>query len=257
VNEQTIDIPTAAGKMETFITHPEQKKRYPAVILYMDVWGVREVLYDLARRIGTVGYYVLVPDVYYRQGRIRTNFRDEHGRAISLAKLDKATQEKVLEPQKHLTDAMVIEDAGSILEFIDRQHAVKPGPVGTIGYCMGGRHVLQVGAQYPEHIKAMASLHGTTIISDQKDSPHRTVGKLQGEVYCGFAETDAYAPLSMVEEWNALIKPCKVAYQFKIHIGAHHGYALPDRDLHDKQASDRDWEVIFDVFRRRLAPYQE
>jgi carboxymethylenebutenolidase len=256
MKEQTIDIPTAAGKMETFITHPEENKRYPAVVLYMDVWGVREVLYDLARRIGTVGYYVLVPDLYYRQGRIRTDFRDEHGRAISLAKLDKATQEKVLAPQKLLADAMVVEDTGSILAFLDQQDAVKPGPVGGIGYCMGGRQVLQAGARYPERMRAMASLHGTTLISDQKDSAHLTVDRLQGEVYCGFAETDPYAPLSMVEEWNALMKRCKVKYRFEIHRGAHHGYALPDRDLHDKHASDRDWELIFDMFRRQLAPYE-
>jgi carboxymethylenebutenolidase len=256
MKEQTIDIPTAAGRMETFITHPEANERYPAVILYMDVWGVREVLFDLARHIGTVGYYVLVPDVYYRQGRIRTDFRDEHGRAISLSRLDAATREKVLAPQKALTDAMVIEDAGHILRFLDNQAAVKRDKVGTIGYCMGGRHVLQVGAHYPERIKASASLHGTTIISDQKDSAHLTVGKLQGEVYCGFAETDPYAPLSMVEQWNALIKPCSVNYRFRIHPGAHHGYALPDRDLHDKHASNRDWELIFDMFRRQLSPYE-
>ena len=255
MKEQIIDIQTATGKMETFITHPEDKGRYPAVILYMDVWGVREVLYDLARRIGTVGYCALVPDFYYRQGRIRTDFRDEDGRAISLSKLDKATQEKVLAPQKLLTDTMVIEDTGAILQFIDGQESVKPGPVGTIGYCMGGRHVLEVGAHYPQRIRAMASLHGTSIISDREESPHRIVDKLQGEVYCGFAETDPYAPLSMVDEWNTQIKRCPVKYRCEIHPGAHHGYALPDRDLHDKRASERDWELVFDMFRRQLSPY--
>jgi dienelactone hydrolase len=66
VHEQFLEIPTAAGRMETFVTHPEQDAPFAPVILYMDVWGVREVLYDLARRIATVGYYVMVPDLYYR-----------------------------------------------------------------------------------------------------------------------------------------------------------------------------------------------
>ena len=87
MKEETIDIPTKAGRMETFVTRPEQAGPFHAVILFMDVWGVREVLFDLARRVATVGYYVLVPDFYYRQGRIRTDYRDEKGNAISLKNL--------------------------------------------------------------------------------------------------------------------------------------------------------------------------
>ncbi len=257
MKEKTMELPTAAGRMETFITHPEADKQYPAIILYMDVWGVREVLFDLARHIGTVGYYVVVPDLYYRQGRIRTDFRDEHGRAISLTRLDPVTRDKVLAPQKALTDAMVIEDTRDILRFLDEERVVKPDKVGTIGYCMGGRNVLQIAGHYPERIRASAGLHGTAIISDQKDSAHLTIGKSQGEVYCGFAEVDPYTPLSMVEQWNALMRTCgSVKYSFRIHTGAHHGYALPDRDIHDKQASNRDWEHIFDMFRRQLSPYE-
>jgi carboxymethylenebutenolidase len=119
---------------------------------------------------------------------------------------------------------------------------------------MGGRHVLQAAARYPSRFKATASLHGTTIISDQPDSPHLSVKNMQGEVYCGFAETDQYAPLSMVDEWNELMKASSAKYRYEIHRGAEHGYALPDRDLHDKRAAERDWELIFAMFRRQLGP---
>ena len=101
MKEETIDIPTASGRMETFTTRPEQAGPFHAVILFMDVWGVREVLFDLARRVATVGYYVLVPDFYYRQGRIRTNYRDEKGNAISLKNLTPEQQAAVLEPQRN------------------------------------------------------------------------------------------------------------------------------------------------------------
>jgi carboxymethylenebutenolidase len=254
VKEDTIDIPTAAGKMETFISRPEQGGPFPAVILYMDVWGIREVLFDLARRVATVGYYVLVPDLYYRQGRIRTNYRDERGRAISLKNLTAEQQEAVLAPQKKLTDAMTVEDTGAILKFLDGQTDAKPGPIGGFGYCMGGRQVLQSAAAYPERMRASASLHGTTLISDKPDSAHVGIKKFQGEVYCGFAETDAYAPLPMVEEWNRLMKSSPAKYYGEIHKGAEHGYALPDRDLFDKRGAERDWELIFAMFHRQIPP---
>lgn len=67
--EQTLDIATKAGAMETFICHPERGGLFPAVMLLMDAPGIREELRDMARRLGTVGYYVLLPNLYYRAGR--------------------------------------------------------------------------------------------------------------------------------------------------------------------------------------------
>jgi len=253
--DQLVEIPTAAGRMEAFVTHPEQDGPFPPVILYMDVWGVREELYDLARRVATVGYYAMVPDFYYRQGRIRSEFRDQEGRSISLNRLDKEAQERVLAIQRKLSDAMVVEDTGAILEFLRNVDAADEHALGSIGYCMGGRHVLQVAGRYPERFKASASLHGTTLISDASDSAHRTVDKIQGELYCGFAEHDSYAPLPMVEQLAMLLKQCNVRHRFEIHKGAEHGYALPDRDIFDKRAAERDWELIFAMLHRQIPPY--
>jgi carboxymethylenebutenolidase len=255
VKERFVEIATADGRMETFVTHPQQGGRFPPVIFYMDVWGVREELYDLARRVATVGYYVMVPDFYYRQGKIRSTFVNDKGERISLARLSKEDQAKVLEPANKLADSMVVDDTGAILKFLrEGGDPVKPQAVGSIGYCMGGRHVMQAAVKFPE-LKASASLHGTTLISDRPDSPHLGVAKLQGELYCGFAEFDHYAPPPMIEQLGELLKPCQVKYSREIHKGAEHGYALPDRDVFDKKASERDWEMIFAMFHRQIPPY--
>src|SRR6266576_1853623 len=73
--EQTLDIATKDGAMETFICHPERGGPYPAVLLLMDAPGIREELRDMARRLGTVGYYVLLPNLYYRAGLSRSCYR--------------------------------------------------------------------------------------------------------------------------------------------------------------------------------------
>lgn len=245
-------VPTAAGRMETFVTHPQEGGPFAPVILYMDVWGVREQLWDLARRVATVGYCALVPDFYYRQGKVRIDMRDASGRTVSFHHLDKATQQKVLAIQSNLTDAMVMEDTAALLRFLDGERYAKPGGVGAIGYCMGGRHVLGAAARYPERLIASASLHGTSLISDRPDSPHLSVSKLRGELYCGFAEVDQFAPPAMIDELARLLKPCAVTARFEIHKGAEHGYALPDRDIFHKQAANRDWELIFAMFHRQI-----
>ena len=71
MNERFVEIPTASGPMEAFVTHPEQDGPFPPVVVYMDIWGVREELFEIARRVGTVGYYCMVPDLYHRQGKVR------------------------------------------------------------------------------------------------------------------------------------------------------------------------------------------
>src|SRR6266404_3503913 len=78
MRERFVEISTADGVMDAFVTHPEENGPFPAVVIYMDIWGLREELYDIARRVGTVGYYCLVPDFYYRSGkRIHFEFRNE------------------------------------------------------------------------------------------------------------------------------------------------------------------------------------
>jgi dienelactone hydrolase len=88
MNEKIIEILTADGRMETFITYPEQGGPFVPIVIYMDVWGLREELYDIARKVAVVGYYVLLPDLYYRQGRIRYQWRNECGQMISMHNLD-------------------------------------------------------------------------------------------------------------------------------------------------------------------------
>src|SRR5947208_7146210 len=106
----------------------------------MDVWGLREELFDIARRIATVGYYCLVPNFYYRQGKIRNEYRNDKNEMITLDRLSGEQRERVLAPLKHLSDTMVVEDTGSILKFIDVNLPVRRGsPLVCIGYCMGGR----------------------------------------------------------------------------------------------------------------------
>jgi carboxymethylenebutenolidase len=251
--EKTLDIPTADGRMETFITHPEEGGPFAPVVVYMDVCGLREELYDIARKIAVVGYYVLLPDLYYRQGRIRHQWRDPQGRMISLHNLDPERQAQVRAPLQKLSDAMVVADSGAILDFIDRDENVRPGPVGSIGYCMGGRHVICVSAAYPGRFTAAASLHGTQLVTDREGSPHRLAPKLRVELYCGFAEKDPNATPPIRAALAEAFAGCPVDYRPALHAGAEHGYALPDRDIHDKQAANRDWERIFAMFRRRLA----
>jgi carboxymethylenebutenolidase len=185
--EQTLDITTDAGEMETFTCRPERGGPFPAVLLLMDAPGIREELRDMARRLGTVGYYVLLPNLYYRAGRDTVY-------GPSVLDKDSAERERMRAVRTKMTIPPVMDDVAAMLAFADRQNEVKRGPVGCHGYCMSGPYALAAAARYPERIAAAASYYGTWLVSDAEESPHVSLGKVKGELYIACAEHDALAP---------------------------------------------------------------
>ncbi len=244
--EATLDIITANGEMETFICRPERGGPYPAIFFLMDAPGVREELRDMARRLATVGYYVLLPNLYYRAGRdtiygpeVLKDGSDEHKRM-------RAVRTKMTIPP-------VMEDVGAMLAYVDRQEEVKPGAVGCHGYCMSGPYALAAAARYPDRVLAAASFYGTWLVNPEaEESPHVSLGKVQGELYIACAEYDDLAPMPMVEELQGLVKQSGVAGELEIHPGVHHGFAFPERWCYDKPAAERHWERLLALYRRRL-----
>ena len=257
MKEQTVDVLTQDGIMKTFVTHPEEGGSFPPIVLFMDIWGLRAELYDIARRLAAEGFACILPDLYYRQGEGAHNeFRDEHGRMISLHRLDEAREKQVHELRHKVTGAQMMEDTGHLLTLIDEHAAMRAGPVGSIGWCMGGWLALAAAGHYPDRFQAGASLHGTRLISDTPDSPHLLADRFRGELYCGFGELDHLSPPPMAEELATLLEPCAVDYRWSMHKGVEHGYALPDRDIYDSRAAARDWEMIHAMFRRVFGGFE-
>ena len=243
--EATLDIATKDGAMETFICHPERGGPYPAVFLLMDAPGVREELRDMARRLGTAGYYVVLPNLYYRAGR-DTIFGPD------VLEPGSADRERMRAVRTRMTIPPVMDDVAAMLGFVDSQEAAKSGPVGVHGYCMSGPYALAAAARYPDRVVAAASFYGTWLVNDAEESPHLSLGKVTGELYIGCAEHDDLAPLPMVEELRGLLARAGTAGEIELYPGVHHGFAFPLRRVYDKPAAERHWERLIALYRRRL-----
>src|SRR5690348_16398485 len=109
MQERFAEIPTPSGRMEAFVAHPEQGGPFPAVLVYMDVFGLREELYDVARRVATVGYYAMVPDFYYRNGKLRIRFPADKKR-WGLTDIDKGEEQRARAAGKALSNTMAVDD---------------------------------------------------------------------------------------------------------------------------------------------------
>lgn len=243
--EQTLDIATQDGAMETYICHPERGGPHPAVLFLMDAPGIRDELRDMAMRLATVGYYVMLPNLYYRAGRDTIYGPDvlEHG---------SAEHQRMRAVRTKMTIPPVMDDIAAMLRFVDTQPAARPGPVGTHGYCMSGPYALAAAARYPDRIAAAASFYGTWLVSDAEESPHQNLSKPKGELYIACAEHDELAPLSMVDELRRLFQRSGNSGQMELYLGVHHGFAFPQRWCYDKSAAARHWERLIALYRRRL-----
>lgn len=252
MREEKIDITTADGVMSTFLVQPDTGGPFAPVVLFMDVWGIREQLFDLARHIATVGYAVAVPDMYYRMGEMKFDYRRPDGSTAALKDFPEDDQQRILDFRQHLSDDMAVADAGALMARLADEKTLRDDVAGSIGYCMGGRHVLRVAAAYPELFRANAGLHPTQLVVEGPNSPHRDAGKIRGEFYAGFGGEDHYSPPEAIAGLRAAFNGQPATYFDEVHAGAAHGYAIPDRDAYDKHAAMRDWEVIFAMYDRVL-----
>jgi carboxymethylenebutenolidase len=243
--ETAQDLITRDGAMETFIVRPDRHGPHPAILMLMDAPGIREELRDMARRLASVGYYVMLPNLYYRAGR------DSMFGPGVLVK-DDPERDRMRAIRTKMTIPPVMQDIADMLGFLDTQPEVKPGPVGTHGYCMSGPYSLAAAARFPGRIAAAASFYGTWLVSDAVESPHLTLAKAKAELYISCAEHDELAPLPMVAELKALFTASGNRGELEISPGVHHGFAFPQRWCYDQPAAERHWERLIALYRRTL-----
>lgn len=239
--EEHVEIQTKDGSMNSFITYPDEGGPFPIVLFYMDAPGKREELHDMARRIGTVGYYVVLPNLYYRDVR-------EFNLGMS-----GATRERMMELMGNLSNSMVCEDTQAMFDFVAGQENARPGPVGITGYCMSGPFVFAAAAAFPDRIKAAASFHGVKLYGDEPESPHLDAHKIKGEMYFGCAEHDQLAPPSMIDPLEEHLKNTGINARVEWYPECQHGFVFPQREgMYDKDAAERHYERLFAMFTRNL-----
>lgn len=240
-------INTADGHMDSFVCHPDEGGPFPAVIFYMDAPGIREELRDMARRIGTAGYYVIMPNMYYRHGT-----EGKYGFDRARIREDDQELQKMFDLMHDTTPEKVSADTRPILEFLKGQDQVKGGSIGAVGYCMSGQHIVRVGADYPEEMAALASYYGVGIQTAEANSPHLSAAKIKGELYLAFASEDDYVPPPLLKSIPEAMQKAGVNYRVEIYPDTGHGFAFPQRPAYNKAAAEKHWERMLSLFERNL-----
>lgn len=241
---QTIQIRTEDGTCPTHVFRPAGTGPWPGVLMYMDGLGVRPALFEIAERLTSGGYYVLLPDLYYRSGFVLREptklFADEAIRTDWM--------KRVL-PTVSISNIM--RDLPALLAHFAGEPAVRRGTIGTTGYCLGGKLSLAAAGTFPDRFAAAASYHGGHLATDEPDSPHRLAPKMKARVYIGAAIQDAGFDDAQKKRLEEALTAAQVDHLIETY-NARHGWVPSDTPVHDVPATERHWETLFGLLDQTL-----
>jgi carboxymethylenebutenolidase len=212
----------------------------------MDGLGIRPAMCELAERLSIYGYFVLLPDLFYRSGPYepmdpKTVFTDPEKRKVLMEKFfAKATQSNIMS------------DTQAFFEYLDSENDVKPGGIGTTGYCMGGLMSLTAAGTFPDRIVATASYHGGRLATDDPASPHLLAAKIKSRVYVAGAIEDPSFPDDMKKRLQEALTQAGVDHQIETYP-AKHGWVFRDTPVYDAAAAERHWESLLALFGGKLS----
>jgi carboxymethylenebutenolidase len=240
-----VTITTADGECPATFCTPEGSGPWPAVVLYPDAGGRRATMEDMAARVAGFGYAVLVPDVYYRAGAwapfdLNTVFGDEDER------------KRLFTLMGGVTGANLETDAHAILGFFDARPEVSDTPIGTTGYCMGGRASLIVAGRLGDKVGAAASFHGGRLSADDPDAPIHLADKVKATVYVAGATDDGSFTAEDAEALDKAYTEAGVEHTIETYPGGH-GFAVADHTgVYDEACSERHFAAMKDLYSAHL-----
>jgi carboxymethylenebutenolidase len=242
---RSVIIKTNDGVCPASLLKPREGA-WPAVILFMDAPGIRPTLVEMAERLASHGYVVLLPDLFYRAGPYdpvdpATLFSDPEWRA-RFARFYSST-----------SFAKAGSDTAAFLSFLETQPEVRGTTVGCVGYCMGGGMALTAAGTYPDRVAAAASFHGGRLATEHPESPHFLAPKMRGRIYVAGADNDASFPEDQRILLEKSLSDAGVPHVIETYAGARHGFAVPDNPAYDHGAAERHWEKLLELFRDTLA----
>ncbi|WP_426570787.1 dienelactone hydrolase family protein [Aquihabitans sp. McL0605] len=238
--EREITVTTPDGDMPTFVFHPEHGGPHPVVLYLMDAPSVRPALRDMASRLATAGYYVMLPYLYYRGGPYREfglSDEDMHARGDLMGTI---------------TPTNIVPDAEALLAAAAGDPAARDGRVGAVGFCMSGGLAVALARSLPDRVAAAASIHGAWLVRDTTDSPHLGLDAVTAELHFAWCDPDPTAPADQREEVLDALLAAGTTFTIDVETGAQHGFA-PAGPRYDRAASERHWERVHSLLRRTLS----
>jgi carboxymethylenebutenolidase len=248
MSRRRVDLRTADGVLDTYLFQPPGTGSWPAVILYMDAFGIRPQLDEMAQRLASNGYFVVVPNLYYRSGP----FAPFDPKQVFGGETPE--RQRFLAMIHSIDPTKIMRDTRAVLDYLDNEPAAREGKMGVVGYCMGGGFAISALGTFPDRVAAGASFHGASLATDKVDSPHLIAKSIRGRLYIGVAGIDPGFPPEQRNRLEQALTEASVDYTLEMYDGAKHGFAVTGHLVYDRDASERHWTRLVELLNDTLQP---
>ncbi len=207
----------------------------PGVIVVHEWWGLNDYAKRRARDLAALGYSALAVDMY-GDGR-NTQHPDDAKAFMNAALADPAIPKARFQ-------------AG--LDLLKAQPQTDPARLAAIGYCFGGKVVLDMARQSLP-LAAVVSFHGALVTATPA-----TPGSVKAKVLVEHGAADSFITPEQIAAFKAEMDQAGADYRFVELPGAKHGFSNPDADAHkghgldlgyQKEADERSWADMQALFK--------
>ena len=243
--EEEIEIKTLEGHITGYLYRAEDGRPLPGVIHLTDIMGIRQATREMAKRLASEGYTVLLPNVCYRTGIPPLfDFIPVFG--------DDRMKKRFLELTNPLAPDAIEQDAASYIHFLTTNKFIRKGGIGIVGYCFTGAIAMRIAAAMSDRITALASFHGGGLFTDAAASPHHVLSQIKARLYFGHADNDTSMPKSAIEQLEHALKIWGGKYESEIYDDALHGWTITDRPAYNKTQAERAYCKLTELFASTL-----
>jgi carboxymethylenebutenolidase len=246
IKESEVEIKTPDGTCDAYFVHPV-KGKYPAVLIWPDIFGLRPAFRQMGKRLAESGYTVLVINPFYRTKKAPT--APEHPDFN-----DPAMRQSLMSLAGTLSPATALTDASAFVAYLDRQPAVdKKRKIGTTGYCMGGPFVFRTAAAHPDRVGAGATFHGGGLATDKPESPHLLIPEMKAHFLIAIAENDDQREPAVKDILRDSFAKANLPAEIEVYAGTKHGWCPPDSAVYNAEQAEKAWSHMMVLFKTALA----
>jgi carboxymethylenebutenolidase len=246
VEEKDVDIKTADGTCDAALFYPKGKGKWPAVLVWTDIMGLRPAFRDMGRRLAAQGYVVLVPNPFYRKAKATETVK------LDFSKPDERAQ---LMPMAASIGApgAVEGDATTFIAYLDGLPQVdKKKKAGTQGYCMGGPLVYRTAATVPDRIGAGVTCHGGGLVTATPASPHLLIPKMKAEIYSAVAANDDQRSPTDKDVLKKAFADAGKTARVEVYDGCNHGWCVKGSAVYNEAGAERAWGELSALYKKKL-----
>ena len=231
---EEVQIKTPDGVADAYIVHPP-KGKFPAVLMWPDIFGLRPAFRDMATRLAESGYTVLVVNPFYRVHKAPTS--PEHADFD-----DPATRDALMSMAHSLSPTTAVTDAKAFVTYLDAHPAVDvKRKMGTTGYCMSGPIVLRTAAARPDRIGAAATFHGGGLVTKDADSPHLLIPQTRAHYLIAIAANDDQRDPDAKTVLRETFQRAHLQAEVEVYAGTQHGWCPTDSKVYNHDQAEKAW----------------